>query len=311
MKARMYKAGFAATAIAAGAGIFGFASTANAGSTDPVITRLSITKSSLAGGGVLTITGKNFGAAGTSPAVKFVPASGTTLDGTNVLVLSPTQLVLKVPTSTVADKFDVTVATFDTAGTANDFTYVTPVVGVPSALTQLNPMGNTSFDVDVAAGRMGDSVTEFRIKRITATVNGTNAPVAWVSDTRVKVTAPAGNPSAGFASVAINRDGIAGTPDATKVTYVAVISKLSKTTGKIAGGETITVTGKGLTGAGAWKFGTTAASCAPVTGKDDTTWTCTVPAQAAGPVAVSFTPAALKPAFVPTSGATYTYSDLG
>ena len=86
--------------------------------------------------------------------------------------------------------------------------------------------------------------------------------------------------------------------------------------------DTVVLTGKGLAGATAWKFGTVDATCTnAVAPAVDTKVTCTVPAAegydadaeastaVAGPVSISFTPAASAP-YGTTSKAVWTYSDL-
>jgi hypothetical protein len=328
MKARTYKAGVAVAAVAAGVSIFGLSAAANATtavSTDPVVTRLSFVKGNSAGGGILTITGKNFGSDST---VQF-GAGTAAANGTDVkdktVVLSSSQILVTVPKAAAADmtaggKVDVVVTSGGvssaTAGKADDFTYLAPLDGTTLGTPLLSPLGKSSFDVEVLNL---STVADF--KKVKATVNGKAATVASVDTTHVKITAPVGTPSAADATVVLYNDGVAGAAVVGKTTgtdnapqYAAIITKLSKTSGPLAGGDKITVTGKGLTGASAWSFGTKAVSgdCAPVAGKDDTAWTCDVPSvTTAGPVTVNFTSASGKAALGLTAAATYTYSDLG
>ena len=84
------------------------------------------------------------------------------------------------------------------------------------------------------------------------------------------------------------------------------------TSGPVAGGGTVAVTGKGFTGATLWTFGGTAATCTLGSGSAlliDTTASCTVPAHAVGATTVAFTPAASTP-YGTILGSTYTYSDV-
>lgn len=307
MNARVYKAGIAATALAAGAGIFGFSATASAASLLPTVTKLSASKGSTAGGTVVTITGTNFD---TATAVDFGATAGTSL-----LVLSPTQIAVKAPAGT--GKVDVKVTNPTGAsvvtGTADDFNYVAPVTAAVGGNTLFSSLGKTTV---VASAATYASEVLFKAAKLTATVDGVLAPVSWggltgTNATKVLITAPAGTPSSTPASVKLYSDGVAGTADATNAKYAAVISGLSKTSGKLAGGDTVIVTGKGFTTATAWKFGSVAATCTVVTGKADTSVSCVAPAAAAaGPVSVTFTAAASAPVGV-TVGATYSYSDVG
>lgn len=90
----------------------------------------------------------------------------------------------------------------------------------------------------------------------------------------------------------------------TPVAVPPTVTALSPTTGSITGGETVTLTGTGLTGLTAVLFGTVSASSIVVV--SDTDATVSAPAGVAGVVDVTVTTAA---GTSPTSGATkYTYA---
>jgi hypothetical protein len=308
MKVRAYQAGVAAAAIAAGVGIFGLSGMASAAAVsplDPTVTKLSTVKGSTAGGTVVTITGKNFD---TATAVK---VGGTAV--TSFLIASPTQIVAKVAAGT-GTKVQVEVT--NSAGAnpsadvvADDFTFLAPLPAVATA-TLLNPLGKSVITV-TTTGSLGGTASAFKDNKVTATVNGALAAVAYVDDTHAKVTAPAGTPSATAASVVLYHDGVAGTADTTNAKYAAVITKLSKTTSPLAGTGTINITGKGLTTVTGFNFGATAATlCTAVTGKADTDWTCTIPAGSVGAVSVKAVFPASTISYGTLPSAVYTYSDV-
>nr|BFE77051.1 hypothetical protein GCM10020092_103520 [Actinoplanes digitatis] len=303
MKVRAYQVGVAAAAIAAGVGIFGLSGTASAavGALDPVVTKLSVSKGSTAGGTVLTITGKNFDTA-TGVKVNSVAV-------TSFLIASPTTIVAKVAASTgTKTQVEVTNPSASSAdSTADDFTFLAPM-NATAASALLNPFGKSVITVTTTGA--GTTADLFKANKVTATVNGTAATVAWVSDTVVKVTAPASTPSATAATVKLYRDGVEGTPDTTNAKYAAVITKLSKVSGSTAGGGTIAITGKGLSTATAFNFGATAATgCTAVSvAKQDTDWTCTIPAAAANGVAVKAVLPTISYGVLPS--AAYVFSDI-
>ncbi len=122
---------------------------------------------------------------------------------------------------------------------------------------------------------------------------------------------PAGTPSNTPTNIVLLTNGVAGPAD-TNAKYVAVIKSLSVTSGPVAGGGTVAVTGKGFTGGGTWLFGATAATCTLGTGSAlliDTTASCTVPGHAVGAVTVSFTPASSTP-YGTLATSTYTFTDV-
>ncbi|MEU4215710.1 IPT/TIG domain-containing protein [Actinoplanes sp. NPDC026623] len=304
MKVRAHKAVIAAAAVAAGAGIFGITAAASAAtSLLPTVTKLSVAKGSTAGGTVVSITGTNFD---TVTAVKVGGTGGTAV--TSFLISSPTEIVAKVAAGTGSKlQFTVTNPTGSSVDTvADDFTFLAPMDSVAAAAL-LNPFGKSTITVTTTGA--GTSADLFKANKVTATVNGTSSPVTWVSDTSVKVAAPAGDPSATAASVVLYHDGVAGAADTTHAKYAAVITKLSKTSGSTAGGGTIAISGKGLSTATAFNFGATAATaCAPVALKTDTDWTCTIPAVAAGGVSVKAVLPTISYGVLPT--ATYILSDV-
>jgi len=323
-----------------GAGLFtGTTAAQAAGTVAPVVTKLSAAAMSNANAAVATIvvTGKNF--TGTS-AVDLVDSGGAVANVTETFkVLSDTQLVATLTngaglTPAAGKQLKVTNGTGASANVkADDLDIVAPisVTGLVTANTLLNPLGKSVLSVTGASG-FGATATAFRNKKITATVDGEPAPVTWVSDSAVNITAPTGTPSATAVSVEVYVNGVVGGADTTNAKYAAVVRSLSRTSGPLAGGGTVTVSGKGFTGATNWYFGVTNTgdngakdtsdrNLATCTVTNDTTASCTVPAAPqdgdidadgtdvalAGAVSVGFTPAAAP--YATLAGATYVYTD--
>lgn len=288
----------------------------------PTVTALSIKKGSTLGGTTTLITGKGLLAA---TAVEF--GAGTA--ASSFIILSDTSIAATAPPNAAGVTEVIVTTTVGvtnlTTVTTNDFTYLAPITPVVSnGPVTLSAAGGTVLTVAITPSLTVTQAADITAKKITATVDGVAASkVAYSAPDVLLVTAPAGSPTAvgSFASVSILRDGVVGPADTTGSSYAAVITKLSITTGPTTGvtGATspttkpaITITGAGLTGATAWVFGgTNTATCiAASVAKVDTSWTCqNVPAGTEGPVTVSYTPAAGTLGV--TSGATFTYSDLG
>lgn len=311
-----------------GAGIFGVAAPAFATAAVPTISKLGLSSGSTLTATNLLVTGKNF-----------TGTTGVDVVGTAVasfVVLNDTQIAIVTAATHAAGggRVVVTNGTGPNVDTAtDDFTYVAPYAGTATPTLALNPAGGTQFTVTLTTGAAGTTLAAFKLNKITATVGGLSAPVTWVDDTHIKLTAPAGAPSNTAPAVVVNHNGVPSATITPGAKYAAVITKLSKTSGPLAGGGTLTVTGKGFTGATAWKFGLTnlsvtatkvlsVANTATCTVTNDTTATCTIPAAPkdggfgggtsndfSGSVTVSFTPAS-SAAYASTAGATYTYTDI-
>lgn len=310
-----------AGSLAAGSlvGALGFAGIAQAAG-EPTVKTLNVAKGSTTGGTAVLITGTGFTGVNEASGVTFGATAGGGTPATNVIVLSDTQIAVKAPAGTGTVSVFVTNANGASADTATDnFTYISPITVTVPASTKLSAAGGTSFLANISGAGVTSS-GDVSTKKITATVNGAVAKVAYGGSTdTLTITAPAGTPTTtGTVSVSVLSDGVTGTPDTTNAKYVAVITKLSAVSGPTTGTTgtsdkpAMTITGVGLKGATNWQFDQVAATCTAGTGtKEDTTVTCTnIPAGTAGPVSVNFTPANGATQGI-TSGATYTYTDLG
>jgi hypothetical protein len=319
-----------ATAVV-GAAVVGTATPAFA-TVLPTITKLSVPAAEATATAVtILVTGKGFSVS--APTVTVAGAAST------VAVINDTQLVATVasgavPTVDTVGRVSVTTSAGANADTAaDDFSFLLKYDGTIAA-AKLNPFGKSVFPVVLTAGTAGANLTAFKANKVTATVGGAVATVAWVDNTHVSLTAPAGTPSNTAPAVILYRNGVTGATITGSAKYAAVITKLSVTSGPLAGGGTVTVTGKGFTGATAWKFGLTstaaagspatpAANAATCTITNDTSASCTIPAAPkdgglvsagaaaaiAGSVSVSFTPAA-SAAYAATAASTYLYTDI-
>ncbi|WP_170323407.1 IPT/TIG domain-containing protein [Cryptosporangium phraense] len=290
--------------------------------TGPVVisvASLSSAYGSTAGGTTVVLTGKGFSRVDATK--KSSVLFGTT-PATTFLVLSDTQIAATAPAGTGTKvQVSVTDGTYtspDTTG--DDFTYLDPItVAVPDR-TELSAAGGTVVRLTLSGKNLdlGTSQSTFAAKKITATVDGTTAPLTWVDATHVDLTAPAGLPTKTGAKlpIVVYNNGVAGPADSTHARYDAVVTKLSVTSGKLAGttGSTakpaLTITGVGLATATGFTFGKTPGTCTAAAGKESTTWTCVnIPAGPAGavPVLPTFTDGTTAGL---TAGSIYTYTNL-
>ncbi|WP_405584205.1 beta strand repeat-containing protein [Streptomyces sp. NBC_01190] len=233
--------------------------------TAPVITTVNPAQGPVGGGNTVTLTGSGFTGA---TAVTF----GAT-PATSFTVVSPTQITATAPAGTGTVNVTVTAP----GGTSNSvpYTYVTAPV-----ITTVNP----------AQGPVGGGNT------VTLTGNGFTGATAVtfgatpatsftvVSPTQITATAPAGT---GTVNVTVTAPG--GTSNSVPYTYVTapVITTVNPAQGPVGGGNTVTLTGNGFTGATAVTFGATPATSFTVL--SPTQITATAPAGVAGGVPVTVT----------------------
>ncbi|MEU8569589.1 IPT/TIG domain-containing protein [Streptomyces pathocidini] len=231
----------------------------------PVITSISPISGPLAGGNTVTITGTGFTSA---TAVSF---GGT--PATSFTVNSATQITATAPAH-AAGSVNLTVT--GPGGTSNAVVYT--YVGAP-VLTSLVPnsgpaAGGNTVTIN-GTGFTGASAVNF----------GPNPATSFtiVSPTQITATAPAGS-----GTVNVTVVGPGGTSNALPYTYVnaPVITSIFPTSGPLAGGNTVTITGTGFTSATAVSFGGTPATFIV---NSATQITATAPAHAAGAVNVTVT----------------------
>jgi hypothetical protein len=213
------------------------------GTNRPTVSLVMPPSGPAAGGNTVTITGTNLHGAVT---VRF----GAT-PSPSFTVVSSTQIVAVVPPGT--GTVQVTVAT--SAGISTQFIAYTYVnVPIPPVVTFVSPGSGPSV------GGNSVTITGTGLTGATAVTFGANPAVSFtvVSPTQITAVAPAGPPG----PVAVTVTTPSGTSAPVSYSYVQapMLTALSPTGGPVAGGNTVTITGTGLTGATAVRFGTTPAA---------------------------------------------------
>jgi hypothetical protein len=233
----------------------------------PTISSVSPASGPTAGGTVITITGTGF-VSGATVRVNGVAATGVTF-------LSATQVRATTPAGTAgARAVQVTNPDGQSVSLANAFTYV-----APPTVTSVSPSSGPT------AGGTAITVTGTGfIAGATVRVGGTSATaVSVVSATSITAVTPAG--SAGGPSVQVtNPDGQSGTR-AAAFTYTAAtpgptLTGVSPSSGPIAGGTAVTLTGSNFTSGATVTIG--GASATSVVFVSATSITAVTPAGAAG-----------------------------
>ncbi len=239
----------------------------------PTITSISPREGAVPCGATVTITGTNLGGA---TAVDFGTNAATiTADSaTSITVISPPGDPGEV---------EVTVTTPGGTGNAGVYTYL----AAPPVITLVSPRsgstaGGTVVTISGSVFNCGTTAVDFgSIPATSFTVNSDQ------SITAVSPPEPAGTVGITVTSAVVGTisgiDIAAGT-----YTYVSppAITALSPTSGPVAGGTSVTISGTGLSGATAVDFGTTAGT---ITADTATSITVTSPPGSSGAVSVTVT----------------------
>jgi hypothetical protein len=249
----------------------------------PQVTSVAPDAGPTTGGNTVVIHGSGFGA---SPKVKFGGVSAT------VVSSNFTQITVTAPAASAAGRVDVHVTTTGGAtatSSADSYTYGRPTITAVTPDAGATAGGNT-----VAINGNGftsDSTVKF---------GSALATVVSVSPTRITVTAPAEGSSSRVTVYVGNPAGYTAGP---VYTYGhPTVTRLSPSSGPAAGGNTVTITGTGVTPDSTVEFGSTAASVSSVT---PTQIKVAAPAKAAGRWTVYVhTPAGYSAA---SAAAVYTY----
>jgi hypothetical protein len=264
-----------------------FAATASpALAVAPTVTALNPTSGSTLGGNDVVITGDNF-----------TGATGVTfggVPGTDLVINTDEQITVTAPAH-AAGAVDVVVTNPDgnsgTAGSANDYNYVTPAA---PTVTAVNPTGGPAAGGNVVT----ITGTGFSLAPATGAVTfgGTVAPYVVNNDTTITANAPAH--AAGTVQVEVTTPaGSSADTLADNYTYGATaptVTGVNPTGGPTTGGNLVTITGTGFGTSGSpavtsISFGGTNAPTFSVT--NDTTLTVLAPAHAAGSADVLVTTA--------------------
>jgi len=236
----------------------------------PVISSVSPASGASGGGTVVTITGSNFNQA---TAVRF----GTTL-APAFTVLSASQITATAPAGTG----NVLVTVTTPGGTSNGVAFGYSSTPAP-VLSGVSPVqGPTAGGTTVTLTGSGLSgATAVRFGSVLA------SSFTVVSSTQITAVAPPG--AAGAVQVTVTGPG--GTSNGVTYTYTGapapVLSGVSPGQGPVSGGNTVTLTGSGFTGATGVFFG--AVPAVSFTVGSATQITAVAPPGAAGPVQITVT----------------------
>ncbi|MCE0539203.1 IPT/TIG domain-containing protein, partial [Kineosporia rhizophila] len=239
----------------------------------PTVSNVSPSGGPIAGGTSVTVTGTNFTDASV---VTFggVPASAVT-------VSSDTQLVVTAPAQGAGTVDVVVTAPGGTSATssADRFTYyATPAVSAVSPSS-----GPTTAGTVVV-------ITGTALAGATGVKFGANTAVSFTVNSSTQITATAPSGSVGVVDVTVTTPGgTSPTSSVDQFTYVGppTVSAVSPARGPLGGGNSVVITGTGLTGASAVKFGATNASSFTV--NSATQITAVAPAGSLGTIDVTVT----------------------
>ena len=236
----------------------------------PTVTGISPGSGPASGGTIVTITGTNFTGA---TVVHFGSTSATPT------VNSDTQITVTSPAG--SGTVDVTVTTpggTSATSSADQFTYNVAAPTVTSVTPSSGPLaGGTSITITGTGFVSGASVT----------IGGTTAASSFVSSTSLTATTPSG--TAGAKSVVVTNPDTQTSNTNITFTYMASppsVTSVAPSSGPLAGGTSITITGTGfVSGASVTIGGTTAASSFV----SSTSLTATTPSGTAGAKSVAVT----------------------
>jgi large repetitive protein len=208
----------------------------------PTVTGISPTAGPLGGGTPVTITGTDFTDAtvvdfGTNPATSLKVVSDTTITADSPAGTGTVDVTVTSPGGTSA------------TSPADQFTYqaAPTVTGVGPTF---GPAGGGTLVTISGTGFTGATAVDF----------GTNAAtdLTSVSATSITAMSPAGTETVDV--TVTTPGGVSATSPADQFTYAPTVTSISPTSGPLAGGTLVTITGTGFTGASAVDFGTTPAT---------------------------------------------------
>jgi hypothetical protein len=239
----------------------------------PTVMSVSPSTGSTSGGANVTVTGTNFVSGAT------VTFGGAT--ATNVSVTSGTTITATTPAGTSGA---VTVTVTNPGGQSGSLTNGFTYSSTAPTVTNVSPStGSTSGGTNVTI--TGTNL----VSGATVTFGSAAATnVTVTNSTTIRATAPAG--TAGAVTVTVANPGGQSGSEANAFTYVAptpTVAGVSPSSGPIAGGTTVTITGTNFVTGASVKFGTAAATNVSVS--SSTTITATTPANAVGAITVTVT----------------------
>jgi hypothetical protein len=207
----------------------------------PTVTGVSPAAGPQAGGTLVTVTGTGFTGA---TAVDFGMTAGT-----NLTVISPTELTVDSPAGTGVVDVTVIAPSGNSATSAADkFTYVAAPV-VSGLSPTFGPAAGGTFVVITGSGFTGTTAVNF----------GANpaATFSVVNDTTIEAVSPAGTVIIDVTVTTVG--GTSAHSNADQFTYGPTVTGISPAFGPSAGGTVVMIAGTGFTGATAVDFGTASA----------------------------------------------------
>ena len=236
----------------------------------PTVSSIAPISGPATGGTLVTITGSNFSSAtavtfGVTAATGFTVQSSTSITATSPAGSGLIDIRVTTPGGTSA-----------TSG-ADQFTYI-PAPTVTAIAPGSGPQAGGTVVTITGTNFTGATAVTFGATAATFTVQ---------SSTSITTTSPAGS---GLVDIRVTAPGgMSVTSAADQFTYIGppVITSLAPTSGALAGGTSVTITGSGFSGASGVTFGAAAATA--VTVVSATSITVTSPAGAAGTVDVKVT----------------------
>ncbi|WP_421405413.1 putative Ig domain-containing protein [Agrobacterium fabrum] len=236
-------------------------------SATPTLTSLSPSSGTTAGGTQVTIIGTNFSTTPGDNVVRF----GT--DTATVTAATATELTVTVPAHNAGQVNVSITVSGQTATLNNGYTYIEPAVAGVASLTVSANSSNNSVPLSITGGVATSVAVDTQATHGTANVSGTS------------ITYTPNSGYSGTDSFTYTATNAAGTSSSATVTItvnpvVAALTSVSPASGTTDGGETVTLTGSGFTGATSVTIGGRSATSFTVV--SDTTIEMVTPATVAG-----------------------------
>ena len=243
----------------------------------PTVTSIGPSSGALVGGNPVIVLGTGF-TVGTS-----VSFGTIVVPGSNIDVSSDTSLTVTAPVSPDVGPVHVTVTTDAGSSITSDddvYTYL-PLPTVTDVDPASGALGGGNTVIITGTGFVAGTTVNFGPFAVTG-------PVTFDGDTEMSVSAPAST-GAGALHVTVTNGGgtsIETSEDGYFYLPLPTVTNVDPDSGVLAGGNNVTISGSGFTGATVVMFGATSSAFSIV---DDTTIGVTAPAGSAGTVHVTVT----------------------
>ena len=238
--------------------------------TPPSITGISLPSGSTEGGTNVTITGTSF-----------TGVTSVTFDGlaaTTINVVNNTTITCITPARSVGAVGIIVTTLYGTSNTFSPFTYITP----PNITSISQLTGST-------AGGTNMTITGTNFTGATLVTFGGLAATSLsvVNSTTITCITPARTTAGAVGIIVTTGGGPSGAFSSFTYIIPPNITDISPSSGGIAGGTSVTITGTNFTGATSVTFGVLSATTINVV--NSTTITCITPARSAGAVGIIVT----------------------